>query len=207
METPVLSHIQESDYEFVYEPAEDSFLMLDALESEIENISKSQPTVCLEIGSGSGINITAFAKVFPSCFCIGVDINPKACSISFATSKKNDTNIDCINMDLATCLKGNMADVVIFNPPYVVTESLEIVQSDISRAWAGGIKGRQVIDRFLAMLPQILSAEGVCYMLVIQENLPDEIQEILKRLGYTSTSVIKRKAYNEKLQVLKITKY
>ena len=54
----------------VYEPAEDSFLLLDALQ---ENVRPSihRPLICLEIGTGSGAIIVALKKALGSdCICM-----------------------------------------------------------------------------------------------------------------------------------------
>jgi release factor glutamine methyltransferase len=55
--TPSLSHISKADYEHVYEPAEDTFVLLDALEADADVLKSGalggasrKPRLCVEIG-------------------------------------------------------------------------------------------------------------------------------------------------------------
>ena len=51
----------------------------------------------------------------------------------------------------------------------------------IEASWAGGLHGREVIDRFLPILPHVLKKfTGVCYLVLVEDNKPDEIKGILK---------------------------
>ncbi len=76
--TPKYSHLSSRDFESVYEPAEDSFLLLDAIENQLEAIRNLKPTLCVEIGPGSGIISAGIGSVLKSTsFIIACDINPK----------------------------------------------------------------------------------------------------------------------------------
>lgn len=203
METPYQNHINKADFDHVYEPAEDSFLLIDALEKDLEYLKKKNPTFCLEVGSGSGVVITAFGMAFPQTFCISTDVNLKACVMSKQTAAYNKVNLDACNMDLASSFTNNKFDVIIFNPPYVVTDSDECGGTDITASWAGGTKGREITDRLLNMIPKKLANDGVFYLLLIEENIPDEVVQIMSSHGYMSETVVKRKVRNEQQLVIK----
>lgn len=74
----------------MYEPSEDTFLLLDALEKDLKNIVASKPAVILEIGSGSGVVVAAVASVVKHCHYIAVDINSKACCVTKNTRDMNE---------------------------------------------------------------------------------------------------------------------
>ncbi|KAL9649815.1 hypothetical protein ABK040_009628 [Willaertia magna] len=103
----------------------------------------------------------------------------------------------------------NKIDVLIFNPPYVPSEEEEVGHEDIRAAYAGGEDGRKVIDVFLPMVKEILSEKGVFYFVVIEENKPEEIIEILSREEYGSfigSVVLKKRILGEYLYILKFVR-
>ncbi|XP_028160494.1 methyltransferase N6AMT1-like isoform X1 [Ostrinia furnacalis] len=203
METPYQNHIDKKEFDHVYEPAEDSFLLIDAIEKDLQYLKAKNPTFCLEVGSGSGLVITAVGMAFPGTFCMSTDVNYKACVMSRSTANHNKVILDSVNMNLVDSFTDHMFDVILFNPPYVVTESDECGGKDITASWAGGVKGREVTDKLLDMIPKKLARNGTFYLLLIEENIPDEVAAIMAALGFTSEIIIRRKVRNEQQLVMK----
>lgn len=213
METPYLTHITDDDYKYVYEPAEDSFLLLDAIEADLPALIESRPLVCVELGCGSGVIITATAKVLSETACFAIDINPRACTVTKKTAEKNDAPLDIINMNLLMGFQPHSIDLLIFNPPYVVTTDEEVVgntqstsafNANIVKSWAGGTDGRIIMDRVFNELDSVLTSTGVAYILVIEENKPNEILKRLRATKLCGSIVIERRIRGEHLFVLKI---
>ncbi|XP_062831109.1 methyltransferase N6AMT1 isoform X2 [Anolis carolinensis] len=177
--TPRHPHLgPEGPFSEVYEPAEDTFLLLDALEADAP-----------ELRSGG---------------C--TDINPLAALCTVETALCNNVNIQPIITDLTVGLLPRLhgkVDLLLFNPPYVVTPSAEIQNHGIEAAWAGGKNGREVMNRLIPLVPTILSEKGLFYIVTIQENNPDEIIKILERRGLKGTKVLCRQAGRENLSILK----
>ncbi|XP_074035730.1 hemK methyltransferase 2 [Leptinotarsa decemlineata] len=188
----------------VYEPSEDTFLLLDALECDTQFLLDLKPRLVVEIGSGSGVVISALSQIFhTSCMYFATDINPQCCLATQNTCILNDSNVECTRMDLLVGFREHMFDVIIFNPPYVVTQTVELYGSGLNRAWAGGLRGRVIIDRLVNELPKLLSKNGVCYMVLLKENEPDEIVKTMDKYHFKSEVVLERKIPGERLFVYK----
>lgn len=213
IETPDLSHLSLSDFEKVYEPREDSFLFLDALEKDLCLIHSLNPTLCLEIGSGSGVISTALARALgSSCHVMALDLNPFACQFTEETAKRNKTHVAVIQMDLDLMLKReNCIDLLLFNPPYVVTATEELNHqgrdgSFLHLAWAGGVKGREVTDRLLRHVGSLLSQKCLFYLVVIEENDPKEISNMMSLQGFQGEVILSRKVRGEHLSVMRFSR-
>ncbi|KAH9512628.1 HemK methyltransferase member 2 [Bulinus truncatus] len=208
--TPVVVTNNSCDFDHVYEPAEDSFLLLDVLEKDFPFLSQIKPNICLEVGCGSGICITFLSQILErQAFFLCTDINPAAVELTQQTALRNGQIIEPILCDLTGSvedrLKGTV-DILLFNPPYVVTPSEEVGVAGLSASWAGGVKGREVIDRFLPKVSQLLSSTGVFYMVIIKENDQADIEQVMLLQGLHMTVSGSRRAGREHLLVLKFTR-
>jgi len=206
--TPDLSHLSADDYDQVYEPAEDSFLMLDALELELEKLKRLAPLVCVEVGGGSGILSTALALQLPSSWWTVTDINISACEAIVKTAKGNGAaTLEVVRTSVLSCLslKGKV-DLLLCNPPYVATDEEEVGGQGLSAAWAGGHRGLGVTQAVIEQLRDVLSPLGLAYVVVEQCNKPDEVLKDVEERGLDCKVVLERRAGRELLKILRISR-
>ncbi|CAG9535703.1 unnamed protein product [Cercopithifilaria johnstoni] len=191
-----LYHITDEQKDSVYEPAEDTFLLLDALEKDAEALEQLKPNVVVEIGSGSGI-VSVFCQqlIRSPVFALVTDINFKALQCTKTTAQLNNSSVEAVQCDLLSALSYRLyglIDVLFFNPPYV-------------RCWAGGPTGRGTVDRIFAQLPEILAPGGFFYVVALHSN---DIVNMLasNKSTFSSKILLERRCGIEHLFVLKFTK-
>lgn len=209
---PDVIYPHDSDRERVYEPAEDTYLLMDALQAEAPRLRALSPAICLEIGSGSGAvtsSLCASLRLAVPALFLCVDINPRAAATTRATCAHNGVRpFDMVRADLAQPLCDRLrgrVDVLVFNPPYVPTPPDEVGTERIEAAWAGGERGREVIDRLLPAIGPLLSPTGSFYLLLEAANDVDELRERLRALGLGAELVLARRARNERLSVWRVS--
>jgi release factor glutamine methyltransferase len=195
--TPSTTHV---NYDRVYEPAEDSYLLLDTLSSEAETSflrGRFPPTTAsplvLEVGTGSGV-VLAFVTAHSNHIfgrsdvaTLGVDVNEFAARattetvvnvIAEAKEAKSTPGsfTDCVVGDLTTAIKPGSVDILIFNPPYVPTASVPSIQLTVTDAAPGDLFAR---DSHLLSL----STDGGIDGMEITNQLVAQLPEVLSRRG------------------------
>ena len=201
--TPSTSHVC---FDRVYEPAEDSYLLLDSISSDSEKAflrdrfanATGTPPLVLEVGVGSGV-VLAFAAANASnifgrndVLTVGTDINSFACKAASQTVQnalKESTGghsifLDIVNGDLATAIRPHSIDVFIFNPPYVPAELPDFSNHGSFNALpAGQPKTTFDQDSYLLELSYAGGEDGMVVTNRMLEQIPD-ILELKRGVAY-----------------------
>ncbi len=157
----------------VYEPDEDTYLLL-------ENLSIERGETFLEIGTGSGINSIVAAEKGGT--GIATDISEKALDCAKKNAKNHgvEDKIEFRKGNLfAPIEKDEIFDLIIFNPPYLPIEEDEKLKTELSKAWDGGPTGREIIDEFLENFEKYLKKNGK--ILLLHSSLANK-EKTLKKL-------------------------
>ncbi len=172
----------------VYEPAEDTELLLDLIEIK-------QGERVIEIGSGTGIlSIISKRKGGK---VLAIDINPFASETTLCSAKLNEVDIDVINGDMFTSLREVHFDVAIFNPPYLPFEEYD---SWIGFSWSGGKSGAEPLLRFLNV--------NASRLYVLYSSLTDEdlVSQGLRKAGLTTSRRREKQIGLETIYALELVK-
>lgn len=173
----------------VYAPAEDTFLMLSALE-----VQPGQKV--LEMGCGSGYLSLHLAKA--GALVTAVDIDPYALRNTEENAERNGLSLKVLQSDLFLKVSGDF-DLVVFNPPYL----RGMVQEQEDLCWAGGEKGSELTDRFLSQVKDHLVKHGRVLVLFSSDVHTDDVERSL--LGWKVKVLASKGLFFEELRVLELS--
>lgn len=172
----------------VYEPREDTFLMLEALaELDLKGLK------ILDLGTGSGILGAYCARKGATVTASDIDANVAQALETIAS--RLEISLETVTSDLFSRIPDQF-DLVAFNPPYVPSGHME------DRTIDGGRKGAEVIDRFLGELPRHITQKGYAMLLVSSLNDPQSFE--VKHSTLSFKTLRQRSLFFERLYVIEV---
>jgi len=171
-----------------YHPSDDSLLILSAISA----LALEGKRV-LDVGTGSGL-LGLYCAARDATVTVA-DIDAVAIRHTIKAAEKLGVAVNADVSDLFSNVVG-LFDLILFNPPYL--PSLDVSDKAID----GGLKGRDLIKRFLHDLPKHLDKQGTALLVVSSLNEPVSLIEAHPEFRFSI--VKKRSMFFEELQVLSL---
>lgn len=176
----------------VYQPAEDSRLLLEAVEGDIEASDR-----ILDVGTGSGF-VGAELATRTGASVLGVDVNPLACR------QASERGLPVVRANLVDAFADRAFDVVAFNPPYLPAVEEARREDWMEVAITGGETGRTVIEPFLETVGRVLAEGGTVYLLASSLSDLDAVNGAARQAGFAVEEVASESFPFEKLVVYRL---
>jgi len=139
----------------------------------------------VDIGTGSGCIPLSLKAARPRWRISGVDISKKALKIARRNQKRLGLDIDLINSDLGSGLRGGW-DLVTANLPYIPSSAITSLPIEVSYdprlALDGGQDGLDFVRRLISDLERLLVPGAFC-ALELGENQADIVVSIAQSEG------------------------
>ncbi len=154
----------------------------------------------LDLCTGSGAIAIALKKE-KNAIVTAVDKSMDALDLAKENAKLNDVDVNFIWSDMFSALAGRKFDVIVSNPPYIKTEDIKTLQTEVKdfepiMALDGGEDGYDFYRIIADEAREHLNTDGV----LLLECGIGQASEIAKMLtGYKSVEIIKDYEYTDRI--------
>ena len=124
-------------------------------------------TAALDMCTGSGCLAILMAEAFPNADIVATDISPDALDVAQSNIAEYglDERIEPVQSDLFDALDARLFDLIVCNPPYVTTESMEQLPPEYlhepALALAAGEDGLDIVRRLISEAARHLHPGGI----------------------------------------------
>ncbi len=166
---------------------------------KILKIYKGKKIKILDIGTGSGCIIISLLKNLKNSSGVGIDISREALNIAKMNSRillKNQSNrIKLFNRSIENFETGRKFDLIISNPPYILSNSIRSLVRDIKDyepklALDGGKDGLDVIEKVIYKSTKLLKLNG-SLAIEIGNKQYLSVKKILEKNKFRKTFILK----------------
>ncbi|MFW9940906.1 MAG: HemK2/MTQ2 family protein methyltransferase [Candidatus Thorarchaeota archaeon] len=201
----------ECDFENIYHPSDDSYLLLDYFRKKItddsfDGIMFEEIEYLLDMGTGTGI-IAIFFQLLNS---LKPKFNPKIYGSdileeSLICARRNEilnkikSKIVFFQSDLFKSFPESLRskfNIIIFNPPYLPSSPLikeSLNKKGIDHSWDGGYKGIEILIKFFKELKEFINLNKTHYIYFISSSNSNlfELEKQIVDLGYRNEQLDK----------------
>jgi release factor glutamine methyltransferase len=163
----------------VLKPPSDAFILAERLREERLDPASSVLDLC----AGSGV-LAIVAAQSGAGRVTAVDISRRAVVACRLNARLNGVRVRAVRGDLFTAVPGELFDLIVSNPPYLLSPTDELPRRGPSRAWDAGTTGRAFLDRICDQAQQHLRPGGI--VLLVHSSLCSEqaTADALLRRGF-----------------------
>jgi len=154
----------------------------------LERLPPASSARVLELGTGSGAIVLAFAALRPGLRIVATDISEAALAVARRNALEHGARIDFVRSDWFASIGPEPFDLIVSNPPYVAAGDPHLEQGDLPfeprTALVAGDDGLACIRRIAAGARDRLRPGG-CLLLEHGYDQGERCVALLRGLGYS----------------------
>ncbi|MFT5466903.1 MAG: release factor glutamine methyltransferase [Verrucomicrobiales bacterium] len=156
----------------------------------------------LDVGCGSGVlGLSLAAGLEEDSETVAVtlaDISPDALALAQENAEKlgllpENSSLQFLESDLFSAIEGEF-DLIVANLPYISQADMATLSAEVKHdpelALVGGPSGTEIMEKFLAGLPEFLAPDGLA---ALEFGLGQEqlLEACAQRIGFNETEIVK----------------